>query len=95
MESRFPVLQDYWYISVSVETNYQPPLCENQASVGVDLGIKTLATFSDGKTFPNHRPLKKQLDRLKTTSKAIIPTAKKAQRTAPKTKNKIAKLHYK
>jgi predicted RNA-binding Zn-ribbon protein involved in translation (DUF1610 family) len=33
--------------------------------VGVDLGIKTLATISDGKTYENPKPLKTKLRKLK------------------------------
>src|SRR5262249_4760091 len=46
---------DKWFISVSIETSHQPTKCESQAQVGVDLGIKSLATFSDGKQFPSHQ----------------------------------------
>src|ERR1044072_6435186 len=36
----------YWFVSVNVEVSFVPAVCESQASVGVDLGIKTLATLS-------------------------------------------------
>ncbi len=42
-----------WFISVHVETNQLPAACENQAVVGVDLGIKTFATLSNGQTIAN------------------------------------------
>src|SRR5208337_177048 len=55
---------DRWFISVSVETSQLPAVCENQAIVGVDLGIKAFATLSDGKSIPSNQPLKKKLGRL-------------------------------
>lgn len=85
---------DYWDISISVETNQKTPLCESQASVGVDLGIKTLATLSDGKTFPNHQPLKKQLYRLKRQQRQLSKKEKGSNNRA-KAKKRVAKLHYK
>jgi putative transposase len=84
---------DYWYISINVETNHQPPLCENQARVGVDLGIKTLATFSDGKTIPNHRPLKQKQDKLKRLQRQLC-RRQRGSKNRSKIKNKIAKLHH-
>jgi putative transposase len=85
---------DYWDISISVETHQKPPLCESQASVGVDLGIRTLATLSDGKTFPNHQPLKKQLRRLKRHQRQLSKKEKGSKNRA-KAKKRLAKLHYK
>nr|DAN11160.1 MAG TPA: endonuclease [Herelleviridae sp.] len=47
----------YWYISISYKVN---ALCENQTkreltneTIGIDLGIKTLATCSNGKSYKN------------------------------------------
>jgi len=41
-----------WYVSISVEIEDKKKTCDNQA-VGIDLGIKTLITCSDGKSFEN------------------------------------------
>lgn len=84
----------YWDICINVETNQKPPLCESQASVGVDLGIKTLATLSDGKTFPNHQPLKKQLYRLKRYQRQLSKKEKGSKNRA-KAKKRVAKIYYK
>jgi putative transposase len=85
---------DYWFISVNVETIDCPAPCESQASVGVDLGIKTLATLSDGKTIPNRKPLKNQLNRLKRHQRQLS-RRKKGSKNWQKSKNRIAKIHYK
>ena len=83
-----------WFISISVETKDHPALCESQASVGVDLGIKTLATFSDGDSAPNPQPLKKQLGKLKKLQRRLS-RKKQGSRNRLKAKNQIASLHYK
>lgn len=41
---------DYWFISISVDTEQRPLPCKNHACIGVDLGIKTLATLSNGQS---------------------------------------------
>ena len=52
---------DRWYISFVVEVEKSPySSCENQARVGVDLGINKLAVLSDGKVFENPHVLKRQ-----------------------------------
>ncbi len=84
----------YWFISVSVETSLLPASCENQARVGVDLGIKTLATLSNGQTFPSNNPLKKKLKRLRRLQRRLS-RGSKGSKNRNKVKSSIAKLHYK
>jgi putative transposase len=59
-----------------------------------DLQDSVLATLSDGKTFPNHQPLKKQLYRLKRRQRQLSKKEKGSKNRA-KAKKHIAKLHYK
>lgn len=42
----------YWYISISVDTKKDMPIL-NDTSLGIDLGIKSLAVCSDGNVFKN------------------------------------------
>jgi putative transposase len=84
---------DRWFISVSVETDYHPALCESQASVGVDLGIKNLATLSDGKTLSNPQPLRNKLRRLKRLQRQLSKR-KIGSQNRIKIKKKISKLHH-
>lgn len=83
----------HWFISVSVETNHKPTPCESQASVGIDLGIKSLATLSDGTIIPNNQPLKKKLKKLKRLQRQLSHR-KQASKNRLKAKKQIAKLHY-
>ncbi len=62
-------------------------------SVGVDVGIKELATLSNGVVFPKSQPLKKQLKRLRQLQKKLSRQVRNSL-NYNKTKLKITKLHY-
>ena len=56
---------DRWFVAVSVEVDLPVVPCENQArTVGVDLGVKRLATVSDGSFMEGPKPLRSTLKRL-------------------------------
>ena len=56
---------DRWFVAISVEVDLPLVQCENQArTVGVDLGVRRLATLSDGTTFQGPKPLRGNLRRL-------------------------------
>lgn len=84
---------NFWFISVSVETSILPTSCENQAYIGVDLGIKTLATLSNGQTFQKNKPLKKKLKQLGRLQRCLSRRVK-GSNNRTKVKTSIAKLHY-
>lgn len=82
-----------WFVSVQVET---PDIEHSDAKnevVGIDLGIKNLATCSDGSTYENPKALKKNLKRLKRKQKQLSKK-KKGSKNYGKAKQKLAKLHY-
>jgi transposase len=58
------------YVSVQVEQERAVPLNTGPV-VGVDLGIKTLATLSDGTVLSNPKPLKRRLKKLKRLHRAV------------------------
>ena len=71
---------DRWFLSVQVETEVFPlqqvqgrlSRSETQANVvGVDLGIKHLATLSDGRTFDNPKPLRRALRKLRRLNRRL------------------------
>jgi putative transposase len=84
---------DRWFISVHMETSQLPKACESQAAVGVDLGLKTFATLSNGTAIPSHQPLKKKLDRLKRLQRKLS-RRKQGSKNRVKAKNAVAKMHY-
>jgi putative transposase len=60
----------HWYVSVLVEQEHVVP-ANSGPVVGVDLGVKTLATLSDGTTEPNPRHLKQCLKKLKRAQRDV------------------------
>lgn len=60
----------------------------------IDLGIKTLATCSDGTIFENPKALKKNLNKLKRKQRQLSKK-KKGSKNRGKAKKKLAKLHHK
>jgi len=50
-----------WFVAICLETEIKPTICENQAVIGVDLGLRHAAVLSSGKFFDNPRPLGKKL----------------------------------
>lgn len=82
-----------WYASLTIEredktVKYAP----KGGAVGVDLGIKTLATLSDGTVFENPRHLKKSEQKLKRAQRALSRKMPKSNRRA-KARAKVARIH--
>ncbi len=84
-----------WFISIAVELDKDqiPKACENQAAVGVDLGIKALATLSNEKTFDGPKPLRKNLKKLRRANKRLSRRVK-GSRNREKAKKQLARIHY-
>ena len=80
-----------YFVSVLVEVDEvqktNKPICENQA-VGVDLGIKTFATLSNGIEIENPKYLKKSLEKLKTLQRKVS----KKQRGSSNRKKAVKRL---
>jgi putative transposase len=55
----------HWFISIQGELDTERPVPAAGSAIGVDLGIKQLATLSDGKLFANPRALKRAQKRLR------------------------------
>lgn len=82
-----------WYASLTVERE-EPAVREalRGGAVGVDLGIKTLATLSDGTVIENPRALRKSERKLKRAQKALSHKTRGSKRRA-KARAKVARLH--
>lgn len=82
-----------WCASLTVERDtpaaVRPP---TGGAVGVDLGVKTLATLSDGTVIENPRPLKKTEQKLKQAQKALSRKAMGSKRRA-KARAKVARIN--
>ena len=58
-----------WYVSICVHEEVDEPTQATDDVIGVDLGIKTLATLSDGRAFDNPKAFKKKLTALRRLSR--------------------------
>lgn len=82
-----------WFVSVLVEEEMEPLIDSKNEIVGVDLGIKTLATCSDGTTFPNPKALSSNLKKLKRIQRRFSKK-KKGSNNKKKQQLKLLKIHY-
>jgi len=81
----------HWYAAVNVEV--EPPGHEHpQKSVGVDLGVKTLAVLSDGTQYENQGLLRSELRKLKRLNHELSHQQEGSGRWK-RTKAKLAKFH--
>lgn len=83
---------DNWFVSITVDTEDVPPMCETQAIVGADLGINRLATLSDGTMVTGSKPHKALLNRLRRLSRSLSRKQIGSKNRA-KAKRKLRKLH--
>jgi putative transposase len=81
----------HWYVSVLVEQEHVAPTNQGPV-VGVDLGVKTLATLSDGTTEANPRHLKQCLKKLKRCQRAVS-RKQKGSCNRRKAVRRLANLH--
>ena len=82
-----------WFVSVSVEVDLPVVRCESQArTVGVDLGVKRLATLSDGTFVDGPKPLRKMLKRLRRLNRSLSRKAK-GSRNHDKARRHLSRCH--
>ena len=85
-----------WYAALTIERDDQASQAVRRApmggAVGVDLGVKTLATLSDGTVIENPRYLAASERKLKRAQKALSRKAMGSKRCA-KARAKVARLH--
>ena len=82
-----------WFVSVTVEENIQDPQPVRGVPVGVDLGVKTMATLSDGITFTNPRALGRRLKKLRQLQKSLS-RKKKGSKNREKARLRLAKMYF-
>jgi putative transposase len=84
---------DKWFVSICVKMDITPATCENQAVVGVDLGVKNLATLSNGEMIEGPKALRTMQKKLKRLQQSLS-RKKKGSNNREKQKRKVARLHY-
>ena len=82
-----------YFASILVDTQDYDTKHPERESVGVDFGIKDLATCSDGQIFAANQKLKHSLKRLAKKQRTLSRKTKGSNRYA-KAKQAVAKLHY-
>lgn len=85
-----------WFVSIQAEQD-QPVFTgkkDNHDVVGVDLGIKTLATVSDGQVFENPKPLRRKIRKLRRLNKDVSRKVKGSSKRR-KVARRLAKFYYK
>jgi putative transposase len=82
---------DSWFVSFKIEV-LEAELREPIRSVGVDLGIKELATLSTGEIVPNLKPLRNALGQLKQLSRSVSRKVK-GSRSREVAKRELARFH--
>ncbi len=81
-----------WFVSIQVEEEREEVKPTATTAIGVDLGVATLATCSDGAIFDNPRSLKHKLKKLKRLQRAHSHK-QKGSKNREKSRKKLAVLH--
>ncbi|HKQ74477.1 MAG TPA: transposase [Blastocatellia bacterium] len=85
---------DGWYALIVCEIPKPEPLPPTGRTVGVDVGISSFATLSNGEEIENPRHLKSALDNLQRRQRRLSRRQKGSKRRA-KQRIKVAKAHLK
>lgn len=83
----------HWYVSVQVEQEQVVPVNAGPV-VGVDLGVKSLATLSDGTVISNPRHLKRRLKKIKRLHRAFSRKVK-GSKNRKRAAKRLARLYRK
>lgn len=87
-------MADGWYVALAVETEAKLERQADNGTVGVDLGIKTLAVLSTGEAVEGPKPHKILLKRLRRLDQSLSRKVK-GSANWHKAKTKLAQLHKK
>jgi putative transposase len=81
-----------WYVSICVHEEPAEPEPATGPVIGVDLGVKTLATVSDGREIANPKALRKRLGKLQRLSR-WHSRKQKGSANRKKSQRKLARMH--
>src|SRR6266581_7449803 len=82
----------WWFVSIAAEVEHETPTHKG-GTVGIDLGIKTLATTSSGEKFENQKHYRRNLGRIQGLSKGLSRKVEGSQNWWKNAKQ-LAKAHY-
>lgn len=83
---------DRWFVSFVFAAEPERTSPKTQSAVGIDSGISSLLTISDGRHVEAPKPLVANLRKLRSASRALSRTQKGSKRRA-KARLKLARLH--
>lgn len=83
----------HWYASIQVEVTVPDNVVpfENEQPVGIDMGVRTLATLSDGSEF--HHPNFSKLERKRLQAQRALSRKKKGSNNFKKAKSRLSRIH--
>ena len=84
---------DRWFISIQVECEPKLKSKTGSKKLGIDLGVKTSVTCSDGSTYQSPKPLKQKLRKLKHLQRSVSRKIK-GSHNRTKVIQKLSKLHW-
>ena len=82
----------HWYASLTVEREPKATTAPKRGAVGVDLGVKNLATLSDGNVIPNPRALNRGMRALRKAQQALSRKVMGSARRE-KARERVARLY--
>jgi putative transposase len=82
-----------WFVSICVKQDIPKPSPVLGPRIGVDLGVSSVATLSNGTEFKNHRGLTSKLRKLKKLSRQVSRKRKGSQNRR-KAVIRLARLHW-
>ena len=84
-----------WFASINLDlSKFKKEKINKNEVVGVDLGLNSFATLSDGSSFKAPKPLKKYSNKLKVLQRKHS-RKQKGSKNKEKSRIKLSKLHYK
>ena len=83
---------DRWFVSIQVDIAKPQPVQFTHASIGIDLGLKTLATLSDGAAFENQKLLRSDLTTLRKLNRSLSRRQQGSHRWK-KAQGKLGRFH--
>lgn len=84
----------FWWLSVRVELPDIEKTINPKSSVGIDLGLTTAITLSNGEKYEAPKPLKEKLKKLRSLNKSLS-RKKKGSQNRKKASRKLSRLHWK
>jgi putative transposase len=83
-----------WFVSILVNDNTIEHLPKTEKAVGIDVGISSLITTSDGQKVANPKHFKRLYEKLRLVQKAYSRT-QKGSKNREKARRKVARVHAK